>query len=415
MKKIIVSILLLVTVVCGAFAADGIDPNPVTNSVYGAMADPYMPMSARMLGMGSAGLAAPSRSDAFLINPAVLGEGKFELAFPYLQLTIYHPYDFLAKGEDGKSLLDNIIHGMGSESGDSMAGIASDLLGLIKAGNGKLMDVDTGVSFTAGGFAFGVFANSSLHTYADVGGLDANMIVEANAVAALGFGHRFELPLDFSLDFGAVVRFNYLGYSQAMGKDWILDQLNGSDPDFAQMFSGISIMAGWSLPIDVGLNLNMPYGLHFAVVARNLNGNFHMAQHTGYEGIQDNPLGNGDEVTRFKLKSDWSLDTGIAWQWDNALFRPTVAVDIVDWVGMFQEPVGLRTFLTHLNIGAEIRLLSFLDLRAGMSQGYFSLGAGLDLWAVKIDMAYYWKEFGETAGDYGLDGFTIRFNIGFDK
>ena len=413
MKKIIVSILLLVTVVCGAFAAD--NPYNATNPVYGAMADPYMPMSARMLGMGSAGLAAPSRSDAFLINPAVLGEGKFELAFPYLQLTIYHPYDFLAKGEDGKSLLDNIIHGMGSESGDSMAGIASDLLGLIKAGNGKLMDVDTGVSFTAGGFAFGVFANTSLHTYADVGGLDANMIVEANAVAALGFGHRFELPLDFSLDFGAVVRFNYLGYSQAMGKDWILDQLNGSDPDFAQMFSGISIMAGWSLPIDVGLNLNMPYGLHFAVVARNLNGNFHMAQHTGYEGIQDNPLGNGDEVTRFKLKSDWSLDTGIAWQWDNALFRPTVAVDIVDWVGMFQEPVGLRTFLTHLNIGAEIRLLSFLDLRAGMSQGYFSLGAGLDLWAVKIDMAYYWKEFGETAGDYGLDGFTIRFNIGFDK
>ena len=412
MKKIIVSILLLVTVVCGAFAEENYN---ATNPVYGAMADPYMPMSARMLGMGSAGLAAPSRSDAFLINPAVLGEGKFELAFPYLQLTIYHPYDFLAKGEDGKSLLDNIIHGMGSESGDSMAGIASDLLGLIKAGNGKLMDVDTGVSFTAGGFAFGVFANSSLHTYADVGGLDANMIVEANAVAALGFGHRFELPLDFSLDFGAVVRFNYLGYSQAMGKDWILDQLNGSDPDFAQMFSGISIMAGWSLPIDVGLNLNMPYGLHFAVVARNLNGNFHMAQHTGYEGIQDNPLGNGDEVTRFKLKSDWSLDTGIAWQWDNALFRPTVAVDIVDWVGMFQEPVGLRTFLTHLNIGAEIRLLSFLDLRAGMSQGYFSLGAGLDLWAVKIDMAYYWKEFGETAGDYGLDGFTIRFNIGFDK
>ena len=71
--------------------------------------------------------------------------------------------------------------------------------------------------------------------------------------------------------------------------------------------------------------------------------------------------------------------------------------------------------MTHLNIGAEIRLLSFLDLRAGMSQGYFSLGAGLDLWAIKVDMAYYWKEFGETAGDYGLDGFTVRFNIGFDK
>ena len=74
-----------------------------------------------------------------------------------------------------------------------------------------------------------------------------------------------------------------------------------------------------------------------------------------------------------------------------------------------------RDFMYHLNIGAEVRLLSFLDIRGGLSQGYWSLGVGLDLWAFKVDVAYYRQEFGSTAGEYGLDGFTVRFNIGYDR
>ena len=414
MKKI--SLIILVIMICAGSVFATIGKYDAVSSTYSAVAEPYVPMSARMLGMGSAGLAIPGRSDAFFINPAALGAGHFELSLPYVQFTLYHPYDFLAKGEDGKSLLDNIIDGIGDTSdSDAQAAIISDLLGLVKSGYGKILDLDTGVSFTANGFALGVFANASLHTYAEVGGMDAQLIGETNAVAVLGFGHRFELPMDFSLDVGATVRFNYLAYSEAIGKDTLLDMFGDGSEDFKieDALSGVSLMAGWSLPIDVGVNLNMPYGFSFGVVARNINGNYHMAVHD-YDSLVDDPFGNSG-VERFTLGSDFSLDTGVAWQWDNPWFRPTIAVDIVDWVGMCQEPVGFRTFLTHLNVGAEIRLLSFLDIRAGMSQGYFSLGAGLDLWAIKVDMAYYWKEFGETAGDYGLDGFTVRFNIGFDK
>lgn len=414
MKKIALVILIAVFSIGSVFAVTTQD---LLGPTYSAIAKPYTPMSARMLGMGSAGIAIPGRSDAFFINPAALGAGHFELSLPYFQMTLYHPYDFLGKDEDGKSLLSNIIDGVkDTNDSDALAGAASDLLGIVKSGYGKIFDVDTGVSFTAKGFAFGVFANASMHTFASTGGLDAQLIAETNAVAVLGFGHRFELPMDFSLDVGATVRFNYIGYSEAIGKDKLLDMMgDGSESfDLNKALEGVGIMAGWSLPIDVGINLNMPYGFSFGIVARNLNGNYHMAIHD-YKSLQDDPFGNADGVSRFTLGSDFSLDTGIAWQWDNVWFRPTIAVDIVDWVGMCTEPVGFRTFLTHLNIGAEIRLLSFLDLRAGISQGYLSIGAGLDLWAIKVDMAYYWKEFGETAGDYGLDGFTVRFNIGFDK
>lgn len=414
MKKIALIIILAIFSIGSVFAVTTQD---LLGPTYSAIAKPYTPMSARMLGMGSAGIAIPGRSDAFFINPAALGAGHFELSLPYFQMTLYHPYDFLGKDEDGKSLLSNIIDGVkDTNDSDALAGAASDLLGIVKSGYGKIFDVDTGVSFTAKGFAFGVFANASMHTFASTGGLDAQLIAETNAVAVLGFGHRFELPMDFSLDVGATVRFNYIGYSEAIGKDKLLDMMgDGSESfDLNKALEGVGIMAGWSLPIDVGINLNMPYGFSFGIVARNLNGNYHMAIHD-YKSLPDDPFGNADGVSRFTLGSDFSLDTGIAWQWDNVWFRPTIAIDIVDWVGMCTEPVGFRTFLTHLNIGAEIRLLSFLDLRAGISQGYLSIGAGLDLWAIKVDMAYYWKEFGETAGDYGLDGFTVRFNIGFDK
>ena len=69
----------------------------------------------------------------------------------------------------------------------------------------------------------------------------------------------------------------------------------------------------------------------------------------------------------------------------------------------------------HLNVGAELRILSFLDIRGGLRQGYWTLGVGLDLWAIKLDIAYFRQEFGATAGDYGLDGLTVRVNIGLDR
>ena len=111
---------------------------------------------------------------------------------------------------------------------------------------------------------------ASLHTYAEVGGMDAQLIGETNAVAVLGFGHRFELPMDFSLDVGATVRFNYLAYSEAIGKDTLLDMFGDGSEDFKieDALTGVSLMAGWSLPIDVGVNLNMPYGFSFGVPVR---------------------------------------------------------------------------------------------------------------------------------------------------
>ena len=93
MKKIALVILIAVFSIVSVFAV----PAELLSPTYSAVAKPYTPMSARMLGMGSAGIAIPGRSDAFFINPAALGAGHFELSLPYVQFTLYHPYDLIGK------------------------------------------------------------------------------------------------------------------------------------------------------------------------------------------------------------------------------------------------------------------------------------------------------------------------------
>ena len=216
--------------------------------------------------------------------------------------------------------------------------------------------------------------------------------------------------MDFSIDVGGMVRFSYLAYTDTFSAE-MLSNMEGFSLDQTP------VMAGFAIPIDAGINLNMPYGFSFGIVSRNMNGRYYMTAFDGFSKFGADPFGgNPASGSKFSFSSDWSLDMGFGWSYSTWYLSPTIAIDIRDFVGMCTtQDFTFRDFMYHLNIGAEVRVLSFLDLRAGLSQGYWSIGMGLDLWAFKVDVAYYRQEFGETAGDYGLDGFTIRFNIGYDR
>jgi hypothetical protein len=71
--------------------------------------------------------------------------------------------------------------------------------------------------------------------------------------------------------------------------------------------------------------------------------------------------------------------------------------------------------MTHLKAGAEVKLFSMLDVRAGLNQGYITIGAGVDLFVIRLEAAYYRQEFGVQLDDKPVDALTIRANIGFDR
>lgn len=388
------------------------------DGMYDGLLNAYMPTNVKALGMGGAQLAVGGRSDSFFVNPANLGAKKFQLSLPSAAVTIYHPYDMLKVNEStGTSFVDDIINSMNGGDMSQMAGSATNFIESFQSGYGKLAALDASVGFTAGGFGLGVQVKDTIHTYGgSTGGLDTKFFDELNAAATLGLGFRINLGSSFSIDIGGAVRFSYLAYSAGIGADTVLDFINGETDPSSYFMEKLPLAAGFAVPFDLGINLNLPAGFKISTVARNLNGTYRMKVFDNVNSFTSGWNGSITGKSDFKIDVPWQLDAGLAWKWENGFFSPTLAVDVVDIVGLAQEdPFDGRAFMKHLKAGAEIRLLSVLDVRGGLNQGYWSVGAGLDLFLLKVDLAYYWLEFGETVGDYGLDGFSIRFNIGYDR
>ena len=344
LKRILVIALLALISISSVFAVNLAIPS--ADNTYAAMVEPFQPLTARALGMGSAGVAVTGRSDTFYINPASLASKRFQLSLPSAQVTLYHVYDILQSG-----MIENIMNGE-----DPYKGVG-DILESIEAGKGKIADVDAGVSFTAAGFGLGVNARASVLTYGDdVGGLNSDIIVKVNAAVSMGYGFRINLPSDFSLDLGLMVRFNYLAYTEKVGAEKVQEVMGKEDPDIMSIFAGIPVMAGFSIPIDVGLNLNMPYGFSLGVVARNLNGKYHMTGFDNYEKFLQDPFG-GKVIkdNKFTFDSDWSLDAGIGWSFNRWYFSPTIAVDVRDIVGLAQtKNVDFRDFMYQSGSSASL-------------------------------------------------------------
>ena len=425
-NKLIIIMMIFLSVLSGAYAAEDASSSPISlgqpgvDAMYDGLLTSYMPTNVRALGMGGAQLAVGGRSDSFFVNPANLGAKKFQLSLPSVAVTVYHPYEMLKVNEDtGTSLVDDIINAMDSGNMDQVVGSATNFFRSFQKGSGKLATLDASVGFTAGGFGLGVQVRDTIHTYGgSTGGLDTQLFDELNAAATLGLGFRINLGSSFSIDIGGAVRFSYLGYTAGVGAKTALDMF-GSDSsvDPAQYFTEqLPLAAGFAIPFDVGVNLNLPAGFKISTVARNLNGTYRMKV---FDNVNSFTSGWSDSITGakdFKIEVPWQLDAGLSWKWENGFFSPTVAVDMVDIVGFAKSgSFDGRNIMKHVKAGAEIRLLSVLDVRGGLNQGYWSVGAGLDLFLLKVDLAYYWLEFGETVGDYGLDGFSIRFNIGYDR
>jgi hypothetical protein len=69
-----------------------------------------------------------------------------------------------------------------------------------------------------------------------------------------------------------------------------------------------------------------------------------------------------------------------------------------DWVDVTNRLPGDTDLRKRTNLGAEARLWKFLAVRCGLHQDYYTAGATLDLWIVKVDIATYGEEQGAFGG-----------------
>ena len=429
MKKFVIVLLIALCAFSALYAAD--DPfTPLKQDQYdNVLSSPFTKTSARINAMGGAGLAVFNNQDSLYINPASLGAKGLVFNTPDVAVTLYNIKD--AYVDTG--LLENVIKDPNSITDmDYLTGeLLPGVIGVLGAsGNNKLATVDAGIGFKAGRFAFAVDSQVNLNTYVPFNGgtADLQVIPQVDVAATMGIGIRFMRDKAFNFDVGVSAALQMRAFMQSFNAMDALDSFNSADENFdpASLFSTKPIAIGWAVPLTVGVNINMPFGFTIANVVSNIqlvNGGYNYVVQESYNDFVDDPMGTVSGIFTndavYTAKSDFIYSAGIGWSPDLGgwewLIDPTIAVDVVDIVGLVQDP-SLNTFLYRLKAGAEIQLFKFLELRGGLNSGYATLGAGINLFnVIHLEASYYWNEFGQQLGAQPVDALTIRVNIGWER
>jgi hypothetical protein len=82
----------------------------------------------------------------------------------------------------------------------------------------------------------------------------------------------------------------------------------------------------------------------------------------------------------------------------NPKLGPVGVTLAADWVDVTNQLATDEDLRKRTNLGAEVRLWKFLAVRGGLHQDYYTAGATVDLWLVKLDLATYGEELGAYGG-----------------
>ncbi len=332
--------------------------------------------SVRALGMGNAFTAVAQEGDAIFYNPAALGRVS---GFHW---TIMDP----RAGVNGPQALEVVQIASG---GSTLADKLNNLYGkAVWVGGGAK------TSFVLPGLGFAGFANG-----------DAGVNLQNPAYPQMNLNYFFDygvaigtgidfIPGIWSLGF-TVRRVNRTGTTLPLGPS-VLATLN-TDSITAQLKN-----RGTGYGLDVGTLLTIPGPIRPAIAFT--------VRNAGYTSF------NHEEGTAAPPRSDPDMTLGASVTIDGLIASITPSMDY----RYLDRPDIQSGKKLHLGVDIDLPLIS---VRAGLYQGYYSVGVGLDAGVVAFDAASYGVELGEYPGQLedrryvvqmtlqlGLDGADFSFS-----
>lgn len=367
---------------------------------------PFRPMSPRIWGQGGGYTAIAEGYESLFTNPAgyALESGKKGRSITLMGLNSWFyarpdyvlPFTYqLSQGADLADSVDIITDqitaggfGIGTSAG---MGYVGNGLGL-----GFITVLD---SYLYGQSLLG--AEGEIHaTFAFIGGL-AFSFQMGGSTLYLGGDVRPMLRMYAPIENSAV-----LGMLTSLVQGGsILSALN-DEPSYS----------GIGLAVDVGALLTYR-GLSFGLSMRDIGGTS-FKYHTGtygedFGGLLSARLPEGGPIDTLAV-TPMDLSIGLAYNpvmsklgW---LIDPSVYVEVQDITGAVREN---RSFWTMLHGGTEVKLLSFFNLRAGISQGYLTFGGGFKLLILDLNAALFTRELGLYSGDRPNTGIAIEAALRF--
>ena len=394
-------------------------PNDVRAQSYSQTARAFVP-SPQVLGMGDAAVAFTSRQGVFFYNPAHLAQVARRR--PYVNLLGVRGLLSSNFFEQERFIRSTIQPAVEEGTVDSLS--SEELERALELGRtrtfagGDLLLPSFMVRVSDVGVGGGVFTRGLVRYHATDGGAQMPFIDftgQADVIGmvslATGFGRFGVQGLSAGLNTKYTKRYLTL-------KEKILDGFRDEE--------GVYLLTGTSLGVDVGLlyevpSLSMPGKLNVGLAvydlaasdfeygfSRNLREDVAKAEDAARieaEIEEEVALAN----QKYPLSSSYRIGVAYTVPKLYGLLKDSgVALDYLDYA----KPLsGRQALMTRFRIGAQTTVGNVLALRAGLSQGYTTFGAGLLLPVVRLDYAFYGVEEGRIPGQLPSWNHSLQLTI----
>jgi hypothetical protein len=436
--------------------------------------EPFSVYSPRIMGQGGSASAVAAGYDALYNNPAAFADKKGSLTLgsftawgfaeplpllvatglmPAADASLNYGYTYpsaytLGTQPEDLDPTDSLYALPGDASYDGNRGTISTKAMLAffqeEAKFGIGAGAAAGLGWVGGGLGLGAFMTQNVFLQGDTFPLG----VSGPASTTFALVGGFALPIrlgPMTLSVGGDIRPMIRAYTQLDAKavTAMMDQLgigsgSGSGSGMESMLAGlngVTMYQGAALAIDFGAKLVLG-DLTVALSARDLfNTRFismyghKLGNYVNYlmtDGSLPPNTGNYydldsgtydatvNEITDTAFIIPMNISMGAAFHPNlgflSFFFDPTVSVDLVDPIGVIRDK---QSPWSLLHFGADVKMLRFISLRAGINQGYVTAGFGVKLLFLDINASMFTRELGPYAGDRPNTGYTLEAALRF--
>jgi len=335
---------------------------------------PRLYRGVRPLGMGDAFTAVADDENALFYNPAGLSK------ISSFQLGILNP--LIEVSEKSIDLVQDAQDADLDDTGE-VADLMQDYAGEHQHARVSLFP-HVGFNVASAGVMIGGFGNASID--ADIRNpvwpeARVDMVMDYGGIG--GFG--LELPLE-GLRAGVALKFLE---RESLSETYTAIDI--SDPDFGDrldddLYSGSGFSADLGVIYELGF---VPiFDTNVALVVQN---------------VPEMDMGDARDI-------DTQANFGLSIEKSFSAFGFVGALDYKDLTGSIEEDDDIAK---RIHLGAELKFLKAFSLRAGLNQGYFTAGATLDFWVLRIDFATYAEEVGSYGGQREDRRYVGQITIGW--
>lgn len=227
---------------------------------------------------------------------------------------------------------------------------------------------------------------------------------QVNALLGLGFPLRFG---PFNIRVGADVRGFFLADNLGnWDAETLLEKAYYGYPD--NWLDDQTIYGGFGVAFDAGATISLGPLMAGAMV-RDIGLDFQVSPITVGE------LASGklprDETWGVDVIMDPILSAGVGFQFNLFnIIAPSIFIETDDTLALFEEGFDeLYAVVDKVHAGAEVKLLNFLSVRAGVNRGWISMGAGLNIGRLlEADVAFFVEEMSDTGDFFGRAGLSAQ-------